>query len=89
VTPCDDCTAARESNGNWRRFNNRACIYCAARLIQRTAPSVLGIPAGECQPRRTAALEVAVAAGLDEALIRKLAKGPLALEPLPEKEKKK
>lgn len=89
MIPCDDCATARECNGNWSRFNNRACAYCAARLIQRTAPSVLGIPTAECAARRKASLKVAVDAGLDEALIRKLTKGPLALEPLPEKEKKK
>jgi alpha-D-ribose 1-methylphosphonate 5-triphosphate synthase subunit PhnG len=87
--PCDDCAIAREASGNWRRFNNRACIWCAARLIQRTTPSVLGIAAAACTERRKAALAVAMDAGFEEAEVRKLIKGPLALEPLPEKEKKK
>lgn len=87
--PCDDCEAARASNGVWRRFNNRGCIYCAARLIQRMTPALLGVSIPACAERRKSALQVAVEAGFDEAEVRTLSKGPLALEPLPEKEKKK
>jgi len=74
MNPCTDCSAARETNGLWRMFNNRACLYCAARLIQT-------IPAQE-PVRRRAMLDESAAAGLDPARIREMVRGPMAIAPL-------
>lgn len=77
---CPDCKAAKEANGLWNQFNSPQCPYCTARLIQRIGklrtPTSDGITA-----RRRVVLADAVAWGHDEALIRKLAKGPLCLAP--------
>lgn len=79
---CDECDRARES-GKWRRFNSLACEYCAARLIQRIKG--LDLPRDRISERCTAALRMSVEHGLDEARIRALVKGPMALEPKREK----
>lgn len=75
---CPDCKAAKETNGLWSLFNSPKCAHCTARLIQRIGklrtPTTDAITA-----RRRVVLEDAVAWGHDEALIRKLVKGPLAL----------
>lgn len=76
---CQDCKAAKETNGLWNQFDSPKCLHCTARLIQRIGK--LRTPTSEqIAARRRAVLSEAVAWGHDEALIRKLAKGPLALE---------
>lgn len=84
--PCWDCKAAKETDGQWRQFDSLKCPYCCARLIQMLGR--LNMPQGEApsswrdkiSARRKQALADSVAAGLDEARIRELAKGPLAVE---------
>lgn len=84
---CWDCKAARETDGQWRLFDSLKCPWCAARLIQLLGR--LNIPQGESptswrdkiSARRKVVLADAVAAGLSEAQIRDLAKGPLAVQP--------
>lgn len=76
---CTDCKAAKETAGLWAQFNSPGCLWCTARLIQRLGklrtPTTDAITA-----RRRVVLADAVAWGHDEALIRKLAKGPLSVE---------
>lgn len=83
---CEECTRARASQGHWSMYDNRRCVYCAARLIQ--AIGKLQIPREDISRRRTVILQESVAAGHREARIRELVKGPLALEPV-EKDKEK
>lgn len=77
---CTDCQAAKLTNGLWNTFNSPQCLYCTARLIQRIGklrtPTSDGITA-----RRRVVLADAVAWGHDEALIRKLVKGPICYQP--------
>jgi hypothetical protein len=81
---CDDCAAAKETAGQHRQFDNRKCLWCAARLIQQIGR--LPITRDEATARRRAALADATAAGLDEQQIRELAKDKaLAIAPKPEK----
>ncbi len=84
---CQPCTVAREYVWHGRLFDSVKCVYCAARLIQLLG--TLPIGRTECARRRRAVLNDSVAAGLDEALIRALAKGPMAVEPEQKKPKKK
>lgn len=84
---CKECQAAKECGNHGRYFNSVQCVYCAARLIQQIGK--FKISASVCATRRKAALADSVAAGLEEDLIRKLAKGPMALEPEIIKERKK
>lgn len=76
---CKDCQASQETNGLWRQYNCPQCPFCCARLIQQIgrcrSPSSDAISA-----RRRAVLADACAYGHSGELIRKLAKGPLALE---------
>lgn len=79
---CADCAAAREchaASGIWRRFDNRKCVHCAARLIQAIKSQPIGKT--EAAERCRAALAVSVAAGLDEQEIRKLQAGAIAFAP--------
>lgn len=78
---CEECTSAEKTKGLWNRYDNRKCVWCAARIIQAIGCRDVG--RDEIARRRTEVLKESVAAGLDEALIRKLAKGPMALEPEP------
>lgn len=84
---CDACAAARECHaggGIWRWFDNRKCVYCAARLIQAIKSRPIGTT--EATARCRAALADSVEAGLDEQEIRKLqAEKAIAFAP---KEKK-
>ena len=57
-----------------------ACIHCGARLIQRIGK--LPIPQSSCTARRKAVLADWMAHGHDEATIRALVKGPLAIGPV-------
>ena len=84
---CKECNAARECGNYGRLFDSLKCVYCAARLIQRIGK--LRIGAEQCVVMRRKALADSVAVGLDEAMIRKLAKGPVALESEVVKERKK
>lgn len=83
---CEECAASRECNGLWNRFDDRKCIYCSARRIQFIGG--LKIARSDASERRTKALNEGVAAGHDEAEIRKLVKGPTAFAPLEEKKGK-
>ena len=74
---CANCITAKGFNG-YRMFNP-ACIYCGARLIQRLG--MFQIPTSECTTRRRAVLADWMAHGHDEAQIRALVKGPLAIAP--------
>ena len=81
---CTDCENARASTGLWAFFNNRVCVHCAARLIQRIQR--LAIPNGQKAQRCRAVLDDAIAAGLPEQVIRTKAKAEaLAITPKPEK----
>lgn len=75
---CTDCTATREAPA-WP-MHNPACIYCGARLIQRIGKYNIAVAA--VTERRRAVLADWVAHGHDEAQIRALVKGPLAVEPI-------
>ncbi len=75
---CTSCRAAREAS-TWNQFDSLKCPWCAARLIQRIGK--LRITAAKVTKRRAVVLADSVAAGLDEAQIRALVKGPLALAP--------
>jgi hypothetical protein len=76
---CPSCQASEETKGLWRQYNSPQCPFCAARLIQQIgkcrSPS-----SDEITARRRVVLQDAVAYGHSEEVIRKLAKGPLALE---------
>ena len=74
---CTDCTATREAPA-WP-MHNPTCLYCGATLIQRIGK--YSIPISAATERRRAVLDDWVAHGHDEAQIRRLAKGPLAIEP--------
>ena len=84
---CKECDAAREVGNYGRTFDSLKCVYCAARLIQRIGKCRIG--AEQCTVMRRKALADSMEAGLDEAMIRKLAKGPIALEPEQFTERKK
>lgn len=75
---CTDCAATREAS-RWP-YHDVACIYCGARLIQRIRR--YSIPVSELTERRRAVLADWVAHGHDEAQLRALVKGPLAVEPI-------
>lgn len=77
---CSDCKSAKETNGLWSLFNSPQCPYCTARLIQRI-PKLRSPSSEKIAARRLAVLQDAIAYGHDEAKIRALAKGPLAVEP--------
>ena len=78
--PCNCCQAARLYPPH--NFFNPACIYCGARIIQRLG--TLQIPQSQRTSRRRTELAIWLAHGHNEAQIRALVCGPLALEPLPE-----
>ena len=80
MTPCNCCQAARLYPQH-NQFNP-ACLYCGARIIQHLG--TLQIPQSDCTRRRRDALATWVAHGHNEAQIRALASGPLALTPLPD-----
>lgn len=77
---CRDCKAAKETGGLWKQFDSPKCIYCTARLIQRIG-KVGFLAKEEVTARRRVVLADAIAWGHDETMIRKLAKGPLAISP--------
>ena len=78
---CTDCKAAKETGGLWVQFNSPQCLWCTARLIQQIGK--LKTPTSEkITVRRRVVLAEAVAWGWDEAQIRALAKGGMALEPV-------
>ncbi len=77
---CPDCKAAKETNGLWSLFNSPQCPYCTARLIQ-SLPKLRTPTSAAITARRRVVLEDAVAYGHQEAEIRKLAKGPMAVFP--------
>jgi hypothetical protein len=66
-------------------FNSNGCIYCAARLVQ--AIKKLPIGRDEKISRCQKALAMSVSYGLNEASIRALEKGDMAVEPPPRKGK--
>ena len=82
---CDLCQIARHYPEH--RFYSPACLHCGARLIQRLGMRRISI--SECTARRKAVLADWVAQGHAEAEIRRLVKGPLAIQPEAPKEKKK
>lgn len=82
---CVDCLHARSTDGRWNRFDSRKCVYCAARLLQ--AIGRRQVSREVISRRRTECLQESVAAGLDEARIRAMVKGPLAIEPVDRKGK--
>lgn len=84
---CACCQASRETNGHYNYFNNRGCIWCAARILQKIQR--LPIARSEASKRCKAMLDESVAAGFSEQNIRAMAKSSdMALEPLPIKERK-
>ena len=82
------CTCCMTARGfSEYRFYSPACVHCGARLIQRIG--MRPISTSECTARRKAVLADWVAWGHPEAEIRRLVKGPLAIQPEAPKEKKK
>jgi len=77
--PCSDCAVSREYVWFGRMFDSLKCVFCAARLIQLIG--TFQITPTECAKRRRLVLADSMAAGLDEAQIRALVKGPMAIEP--------
>ncbi len=83
---CWDCNAASEAP-NWTMFDSLKCEWCAARLIQTLGR--LNMRQGESpiqhrdriSARRKVVLADSIASGLDEAKIRELVKGPMAIAP--------
>jgi len=75
---CTDCTATREAPA-WP-MHNPACIFCGSRLIQKIGKYPVAI--SEATERRRVVLADWVAAGHNEAQLRALCKGPLAIEPI-------
>ena len=76
---CKCCSAAQETRGLSPMYDSLKCKYCTARLIQRIGK--LPIPQAEAAERRKAVLSDALARGMNEAEIRALVKGGMALEP--------
>ncbi len=75
---CTNCETAR-TFPQYRLFNP-VCLYCGARLIQSLG--LLPIPVSECKTRRQAMLALWLSQGHNEAQIRELVKGPLAIAPI-------
>ena len=86
---CECCTEAREAPQYHRTFAE-GCLYCAARRIQFIQRS-LRLGATDTRARCRTALQQAMAQGLPEADIRRMAKAPeWQMAPGPKmKEKKK
>jgi hypothetical protein len=80
MTPCPNCIKAA-TYPQYRWFNP-ACLHCGARIIQHLG--TLGLSPDSCATRRRANLADWMAMGHNEAQIRSLAKGPLAITPPPE-----
>ena len=77
--PCPNCiTAATYPQHRWF---NPACLHCGARMIQHLG--CLPIAASEITQRRRQVLLDWAAHGHSEKDLRALAKGPLAIAPLP------
>lgn len=76
---CISCQAALETKGLWPHFNTPQCLFCTARLIQRIG-KCRSPTSDEIAARRRVVLQDAIAYGHQEAEIRTLAKGPMALE---------
>lgn len=76
---CPSCQAAEETKGLWRQYNSPQCPFCTARLIQQIG-KCRSPTSDEITARRRVVLQDAVAYGHQEAEIRALTKGPLALE---------
>lgn len=78
---CACCQASRETNGHYNYFNNRGCLCCSARIIQKIQR--LPIAKSDVSRRCKAMLDESVAAGFSEEKIRALAKSSdMAVEPL-------
>lgn len=87
---CECCNEAREAPQYHRMFAD-GCLYCAARRIQYLQRT-LRLGATNTQARCRTALQQAMALGLPEVEIRrmaKLAEWQLAPEPEPEKDTRK
>ena len=76
--PCDTARATKQPGGI---FDSLKCVYCAARILQ--AIGQLQIAQSEATTRRKFQLALSMKYGLDEAEIRALVKGPMAVAPLP------
>jgi len=81
---CSECAAARMHPMSG--LFDPACLYCGARLIQRIGK--LAIAQSDATARRRVALADWLTFGHDEARIRALVKGPLAIEPIKNPEEK-
>lgn len=75
---CTDCIGADETKGAWLQFNP-ACLHCGARYIQWLGRQRL--PSAVVTARRREVLAAWLAHGHDEAEIRELIKGPMAVTP--------
>lgn len=85
---CKCCDEAREAPHQYRMFAD-GCLYCAARRIQ-FLQRTLRLGATNTQARCRTALQQAMALGLPEVEIRRMAKAPeWQLAPEPEKETRK
>ena len=77
---CTDCEAARETRGQWNRFDP-ACLWCGARLIQQIK-GLTGRPSAERSARCKVVLTDWAAHGHAESALRELvSSGSMPLEP--------
>lgn len=81
IEPCQCCAATREAPAH--AWFDPACLHCGARLIQRLGK--LARPKDEITARRRKVLADWMAMGHAEEDLRRLAKGPVALAPEPQK----
>lgn len=85
---CTDCKAARETQGQWRRYNTPQCLYCTARYIQMLPKVIRTWPTEKITAERRAVLSAAIAYGHQEKDIRALVDiKEMALQPVEGKRK--
>ena len=78
---CHECQRARETAGRCPWYCPK-CLWCGARLIARI--QTLERPRSEITDRCRKVLADWMAMGHDEMEIRRLAKGPMPVQPPPE-----
>lgn len=76
---CNCCAYAREYHEHGRMFNSLACVYCAARLMQKI--DTFKISDEKKRLRKNEAFLDSAKVGLDKKLIMDLYRGSMALEP--------
>lgn len=67
MKPCDECAAARETQGLWQRYDP-ACLWCGARLVQ--AIGRCGVSSDRVKQRRLRVIADWAAHGHDRESLR-------------------